>query len=121
MTTAFLFPGQGSQTVGMGKALAVAFPAARAVFDEIDAALGEKLSAIIWDGPIDRLTLTENAQPALMAVSMAALRVLTETKGIKLADRVAFVAGHSLGEYSALAAVGAISLADTARYICNSS
>ena len=117
MTTAFLFPGQGSQTVGMGKALAVAFPAARAVFDEIDAALGEKLSAIIWDGPIDRLTLTENAQPALMAVSMAALRVLTETKGIKLADRVAFVAGHSLGEYSALAAVGAISLADTARLL----
>ena len=117
MTAAFLFPGQGSQTVGMGKALADAFPTARAVFDEVDEALGERLSAIIWDGPIDKLTLTENAQPALMAVSMAALRVLTNIKGLKLDEKVAYVAGHSLGEYSALAAAGACTLADTARLL----
>ena len=101
----------------MGKALAEAFPAARAVFDEVDAALGQKLSAIIWDGPKDMLTLTENAQPALMAVSMAVMRVLESEKGFKLQDKVKFVAGHSLGEYSALAAAGAFSLSDTARLL----
>jgi len=103
--------------VGMGKALAEAYPAARQIFAEVDAALAEPLSQTIWNGPLDKLTLTENAQPALMAVSMAALRVLTEAKGVKLASKVAFVAGHSLGEYSALAAAGAISLADTARLL----
>ena len=117
MSIAFVFPGQGSQVVGMGKALAEAFPAARDVFAEVDSALGEPLSRIIWDGPLDKLTLTENAQPALMAVSMAALRVLTQIKGLSLASRVSFVAGHSLGEYSALAATGAITLADTARLL----
>ncbi len=117
MAIAFVFPGQGSQDVGMGKALAEAFPAARAVFDEVDEALGQKLSAIMWDGPKETLTLTENAQPALMAVSMAVMRVLEQEKGFKLADRVKFVAGHSLGEYSALAAAGAFSLADAARLL----
>ena len=116
MSIAFVFPGQGSQAVGMGRALAEAFPAARAVFDEVDEALGEKLSTLIWEGPEDRLTLTENAQPALMAVSMAAVRAL-EAEGVRLADAAAFVAGHSLGEYSALAAAGAISLSDTARLL----
>ena len=101
----------------MGKALAEAFPAARAVFDEVDEALGQKLSAIMWDGPKDMLTLTENAQPALMAVSMAVMRVLESEKGFKLQDKVKFVAGHSLGEYSALAAAGAFSLSDTARLL----
>ncbi|OUS35608.1 [acyl-carrier-protein] S-malonyltransferase [Rhodobacterales bacterium 56_14_T64] len=115
MTTAFVFPGQGAQTIGMGKALADAYPAARAVFDEVDAALGENLSNLIWEGDIDALTLTQNAQPALMATSVAAIRAL-ETEGVTL-DKAAFVAGHSLGEYSALAAVGAISLADTARLL----
>ncbi len=113
MSRAFVFPGQGAQTIGMGKALAEAYPAARAVFDEVDEALGEKLSALIWDGAIEDLTLTQNAQPALMATSLAALRAL-EAEGISL-DSVAFVAGHSLGEYSALAAAGAVSVADTAR------
>jgi len=117
MTIALVFPGQGSQAVGMGKALAEAYPAAREVFAEVDAALGEKLSETIWRGPIDKLTLTENAQPALMAVSAAAMRVLSEAKGVKLAGKIAFVAGHSLGEYSALAAASAISLADTARLL----
>ena len=117
MAIAFVFPGQGSQDVGMGRALAEAYPAARAVFDEVDDALGQKLSAIIWDGPKETLTLTENAQPALMAVSMAVMRVLETEKGFKLADKVKFVAGHSLGEYSALAAAGTFSLADTARLL----
>ena len=117
MATAFIFPGQGSQDVGMGKALAEAFPAARAVFDEVDEALGQKLSAILWDGPKETLTLTENAQPALMAVSMAVMRVLEKEKGFRLQDKVKFVAGHSLGEYSALAAAGAFSLSDAARLL----
>ena len=117
MSRAFIFPGQGSQDVGMGKALAEAFPSAKAVFDEVDEALGQKLSAIMWDGPKETLTLTENAQPALMAVSMAVMRVLEKEKGFKLADKVKFVAGHSLGEYSALAAAGAFSLSDTARLL----
>ncbi len=116
MAIAFVFPGQGSQDVGMGKALAEVYPAARAVFEEVDAALGQNLSQIMWEGPKETLTLTENAQPALMAVSMAAMRVLEE-KGFSLKDRVKFVAGHSLGEYSALAAAGAFSLADTARLL----
>jgi [acyl-carrier-protein] S-malonyltransferase len=116
MTIAFVFPGQGSQAVGMGAELAKVHPAARAVFDEVDAALGQKLSAIMFDGPLETLTLTENAQPALMAVSLAVMRVL-ETEGFKLAGKVKFVAGHSLGEYSALAAAGALSLADAARLL----
>ncbi|QDZ01018.1 ACP S-malonyltransferase [Nitratireductor mangrovi] len=116
MAIAFTFPGQGSQTVGMGRELAEAYPEARAVFDEIDEALGEKLSNLIWEGPDDRLTLTANAQPALMAVSIAALRAL-EAGGLSLKDRVAYVAGHSLGEYSALCAAGVFSLADTARLL----
>jgi [acyl-carrier-protein] S-malonyltransferase len=117
MARAFIFPGQGSQDVGMGKALAEAFPAARAVFDEVDEALGQNLSAIMWDGPKETLTLTENAQPALMAVSMAVMRVLESEKGFRLEEKVKFVAGHSLGEYSALAAAGTFSLADTARLL----
>ena len=117
MTVAFTFPGQGSQSVGMGKALADAFPVARAVFDEVDAALGEKLSATMWDGPIETLTLTENAQPALMAVSLAALRVLEAEAGLDLVKTATFVAGHSLGEYSALAAAGTFSIADAARLL----
>src|SRR6185295_13944401 len=104
MSAAFIFPGQGSQAVGMGKALADAFPAAREVFATVDDALGEKLTVVMWDGPADRLTLTENAQPALMAVSLAAMRVLESEAGIDIARDAAFVAGHSLGEYSALAA-----------------
>lgn len=117
MAAAFVFPGQGSQALGMGKALAEAFPMAKAVFDEVDAALGEKLSAIMWEGPADKLTLTENAQPALMAVSVAALRVLQAEAGLDLKRDVAFVAGHSLGEYSALAAAGAFSVSDAARLL----
>ena len=116
MAIAFTFPGQGSQTVGMGRELAEAYPQARAVFDEVDEALGEKLSNLIWEGPDDQLTLTANAQPALMAVSVAALRAL-EAGGLSLKDRVAYVAGHSLGEYSALCAAGVFSLADTARLL----
>lgn len=112
---AFVFPGQGAQTIGMGKALAEAYPAARAVFDEVDEALGEKLSALIWDGEIETLTLTENAQPALMATSIAALRAL-EAEGVGL-EGVQYVAGHSLGEYSALCAAGALALDDTARLL----
>lgn len=117
MTAAFTFPGQGSQTVGMGKALAETFPAAQAVFDEVDAALGEKLSRTIWDGPAETLQLTENAQPALMAVSIAALRVLETEAGFSVGRDAAFVAGHSLGEYSALAAAGSIAVGDTARLL----
>jgi [acyl-carrier-protein] S-malonyltransferase len=117
MSVAFVFPGQGSQAVGMGKALAESFGPAREVFEEIDAALGEKLSATMWDGPADKLTLTENAQPALMAVSLAAMRVLQTEAGADLKRDAKFVAGHSLGEYSALAAAGAISIADTARLL----
>src|SRR6056297_5411 len=115
MSRAFVFPGQGAQTIGMGKALAEAYPAARAVFDEVDDALGEKLSALVWEGAQDDLTLTQNAQPALMATSLAALRAL-EAEGIGI-DAAAMVAGHSLGEYSALAAAGAFSVADCARLL----
>ena len=117
MAIAFVFPGQGSQTVGMGKALADAFAPARTVFDEVDAALGDKLSDTIWNGPAETLTLTENAQPALMAVSLAAMRVLEAEAGVDIARDAAFVAGHSLGEYSALAAARALSIADTARLL----
>ncbi len=117
MSRAFVFPGQGSQSIGMGKALAEASATARAVFDEVDDALGEKLSRLMFEGDGDRLTLTENAQPALMAVSIAALRVLEERTGATLGDMAACVAGHSLGEYSALAASGAISVADAARLL----
>ncbi|MDF1708056.1 MAG: ACP S-malonyltransferase [Paracoccaceae bacterium] len=115
MSRAFVFPGQGAQTIGMGRDLAQAYPAARAVFDEVDDALGEKLSTLIWEGEQDALTLTQNAQPALMATSIAAMRAL-ESKGVKVTD-AAFVAGHSLGEYSALAAAGALSVADAARLL----
>jgi len=117
MAVAFVFPGQGSQDVGMGRELAQAYPTAQEVFDEVDAALSQNLSQIIWEGPKETLTLTENAQPALMAVSMAVMRVLEREKGFSLKDTVKFVAGHSLGEYSALAAAGAFSLADTARLL----
>lgn len=116
MTIAFTFPGQGSQSVGMGKTLADAFPEARAVFDEVDEALGQKLSDIMWNGPEDALTLTANAQPALMAVSLATMRVL-EAKGLDLKSTAAFVAGHSLGEYSALAAAGSFDVATAARLL----
>jgi len=117
MPVAFTFPGQGSQAVGMGKALADAFPVARAVFDEVDEALGQKLSQIMWEGPLETLTLTANAQPAPMAASLAVVRVLESEAGLDIARDVAFVAGHSLGEYSALAAVGSLSVADTARLL----
>lgn len=117
MTAAFTFPGQGSQTVGMGKALADAFPVAKAVFDEVDAALGEKLTQVIWEGPAETLQLTENAQPALMAVSLATLRVLETEAGFDVGRDAAFVAGHSLGEYSALAAAGSLTISDTARLL----
>ena len=115
MSIAFVFPGQGAQTIGMGRDLAEAYPEARAVFDEVDAALGEKLSELIWEGDIETLTLTENAQPALMATSLAAMAAL-KAEGVSV-EKAAFVAGHSLGEYSALCAAGALSLADTARLL----
>ena len=114
MAVAFVFPGQGSQAVGMGKALAANFAPARAVFEEVDAALSSKLSTIIFEGPADTLTLTENAQPALMAVSLAVMRVLEAEAGLDLARDAKFVAGHSLGEYSALAAAGAFTISDAA-------
>jgi [acyl-carrier-protein] S-malonyltransferase len=117
MSIAFVFPGQGSQAVGMGKALAEAFPAARHVFDEVDAALGEPLSKVMWEGPAEALTLTENTQPALLAHSLAVMRVLETEAGVDLKRDAAFVAGHSLGEYSALAAAGAFTLADAARLV----
>lgn len=114
MKRAFIFPGQGSQAVGMGKALADAFPQAKAVFDEVDEALSQKLSTLMWEGPAEELTLTANTQPALMAVSLAAIRVLEAEAGLDLKKHAAFVAGHSLGEYSALAAAGSLSISDTA-------
>ena len=117
MAVAFVFPGQGSQDVGMGREMAQAFGAAREVFEEVDEVLSQNLSQIMWEGPKETLTLTENAQPALMAVSMAVMRVLEQEKGFSLKDKVKFVAGHSLGEYSALAAAGAFSLADAARLL----
>src|SRR6266850_6336369 len=117
MSAAFVFPGQGSQAVGMGKALAQTYSAARAVFDEVDAALADKLSAVMWEGPAEKVTLTENAQPALVAVSLAAMRVLEAEAGVDLARDAQFVAGHSLGEYSALAAAGALTVGDTARLL----
>jgi [acyl-carrier-protein] S-malonyltransferase len=117
MAAAFVFPGQGSQTVGMGRALADQFEPVRRVFAEVDDALGEPLSQTIWEGPADRLILTENAQPALMAVSLAVIRVLEAEAGLDLARDAAFVAGHSLGEYSALAAAGAFSVADAAKLL----
>ncbi|MFN3364625.1 MAG: ACP S-malonyltransferase, partial [Allorhizobium sp.] len=116
MSVAFTFPGQGSQAVGMGKDLADNFAEARVVFEEVDEALGQKLSDIMWNGPEETLTLTANAQPALMAVSMAVIRVL-EAKGLDLKSKVAYVAGHSLGEYSALCAAGTFSIGDTARLL----
>lgn len=117
MTLAFVFPGQGSQAVGMGRDLAEAFPVARHLFEEVDEALDQKLSKIMFEGPEETLILTENAQPALMAVSMAVMRVLAEDGNVTVANKAAFVAGHSLGEYSALAAASAISLGDTARLL----
>ena len=117
MSAAFVFPGQGSQAVGMGKALAQTYSAARAVFEEVDAALGDKLSTIMWEGPAEKITLTENAQPALVAVSLAAMRVLETEAGVDLARDAQFVAGHSVGEYSALAAAGALTLADAVRLV----
>lgn len=117
MDTVFVFPGQGSQTVGMGKALADVFPAARAVFQEVDDALSQNLSGIMWEGPVVELTLTENAQPALMAVSLAVIRVLEKEHGITVAQHARYVAGHSLGEYSALAAASTLSLTDAARLL----
>ena len=117
MTRAFVFPGQGSQAVGMGRAMADASAEARSVFATVDEALGERLSDLIFEGDAETLTLTENAQPALMAVSMAALAVVREKSGRGLADLAAFVAGHSLGEYSALAAAGALDVADAARLL----
>ena len=117
MTRAFTFPGQGSQAVGMGQALAEASATAREVFQEVDEALGQSLSKLMFTGPEDQLILTENAQPALMAVSVAVMRILEKEAGVNLAQKARFVAGHSLGEYSALAAAGSFTLADTARLL----
>ena len=116
MTKAFVFPGQGSQSVGMGQNLAETYPEAKAVFDQVDAALGQNLSDIMWNGPQETLTLTENAQPALMAVSMAVMRVL-EARGLQLEQAASYVAGHSLGEYAALTAAGALQLDDASRLL----
>ena len=116
MARALIFPGQGSQTVGMGQALAEAFPGAREVFEEVDDALGRNLSALMWDWPMEELTLTANAQPALMAHSIAMLRVLQKEAGLDV-ENAMFVAGHSLGEYSALCAAGALSLARVGRVV----
>jgi [acyl-carrier-protein] S-malonyltransferase len=116
MSIAFTFPGQGSQTIGMGRDLAAAFPEARTVFEEVDDALAQRLSALMWEGPEDELVLTANAQPALMTVSLAAIRAM-EARGFSLKDKVAYVAGHSLGEYSALAAAGMFSVSDAARLL----
>jgi [acyl-carrier-protein] S-malonyltransferase len=117
MSSAYVFPGQGSQAVGMGKALAEAFPVARRVFDEVDDALGDKLTTVMWEGPAETLTLTENTQPALVAVSLAAMRVLESEAGIDLKRDAKFVAGHSVGEYAALAAAGSLSIADAVRLV----
>src|SRR5262245_6921768 len=117
MSSAYVFPGQGSQAVGMGKALAEAFPVARAVFDEVDAALGDKLSTVMWEGRAEAITLTENAQPALVAVSLAAMRVLESEAGVDLKRDAKFVAGHSVGEYAALAAAGSLTVADAVRLV----
>jgi [acyl-carrier-protein] S-malonyltransferase len=117
MSAAFIFPGQGSQSVGMGKALAEAFAPARQVFEQVNTALHEKLTKVIWEGPAEELTLTENAQPALMAMSLAVMRVLEAEAGVDLARHAKFVAGHSLGEYSALAAAGALSISEAARLV----
>jgi len=117
MSIAVVFPGQGSQAVGMGRALADSFAEARHLFEEVDDALGQNLSQLMWEGPEDQLTLTENAQPALMAVSLAVMRVLDKQGGWRLVDKASFVAGHSLGEYSALAAAGTFSVADAARLL----
>lgn len=117
MSAAYVFPGQGSQAVGMGKALAETFPVARRVFEEVDDALGDKLSTVMWQGPAETLTLTENTQPALVAASLAAMRVLESEAGVVLARDAKFVAGHSVGEYSALAAAGSLSLADAVRLV----
>jgi [acyl-carrier-protein] S-malonyltransferase len=117
MTRAFVFPGQGSQAVGMGRDLADSFATARLTFEEVDDALGQRLSRLMFEGPEDEITLTENAQPALMAVSLALVRVIEKDGGFRLADKAAFVAGHSLGEYSALAAAGSFALADAARLL----
>jgi [acyl-carrier-protein] S-malonyltransferase len=117
MSSAYVFPGQGSQAVGMGKALAETFPVARRVFDEVDDALGDKLSTVMWNGPAEAITLTENAQPALVAVSLAAMRVLESEAGVDLKRDATFVAGHSVGEYAALAAAGSLSIADAVRLV----
>ena len=117
MSAAYVFPGQGSQAVGMGKALAETFPVARRVFDEVDEALADKLSTVMWEGPAEAITLTENAQPALVAVSMAAMRVLESEAGVHLARDAKFVAGHSVGEYAALAAAGSLSIGDAVRLV----
>jgi [acyl-carrier-protein] S-malonyltransferase len=117
MSSAYVFPGQGSQAVGMGKALAETFPVARRVFDEVDEALGDKLTTLMWEGPAETLTLTENTQPALVAVSLAAMRVLESEAGVDLKRDAKFVAGHSVGEYAALAAAGSVSIADAVRLV----